>query len=81
MKEDLTDVTSLVIAIAVSESTRASDADGALVEPSVTEVLVRLHLNVVDSKPEALSTSLAQPISEQLTARDIPATESPRSAP
>jgi len=74
-------VTNLVIAIPVSESTQASDADGASEEPSVIEVSVRLHSNAVDSQLERHSTSLAQLISEQLIARDIHATERPRSAP
>jgi len=77
----LTDVTNLVIAIHVSESTKVSDADGASVEPSAIEVLERLHSNVVDSRLEAHSTSLVQLISEQLTARVIHATEPPRNAP
>jgi len=58
-----------------------SDADGALVEPSATEVLERPHSNVVDSRPENHTTSLAQLTSELLIARDTHATEQPRNAP
>jgi len=73
--------TTTVTATPVSVNTKAEDADGALVEPSATEVLERLHSNVVDSRPENHTTSLAQLTSELLIARDTHATEQPRNAP
>jgi len=59
---------------------KVSNADGALVVPSATEVLERLHTNAVDLKLEPHSTSPAQLTSELLIARVTHATGQPRNA-
>jgi len=64
----------------VLEHIKESSADGAWVEPSATEVLVRPYSNAVDSEPENHTTSPAQLISELPIARVMPATSQPRSA-
>jgi hypothetical protein len=69
-----TSVTVSVTAIPVLENTKVSDADGAWVEPSATEVSVRPYSNAVVSKPESHTTSPAQLILEQLIARVMLAT-------
>jgi len=76
------DVTTMEIATHVSvPNKKASVADGALVEPSATEVLERPHTNVEVSRPDNHTTSHAQLISEPPTARDTHATGKPRNAP
>jgi len=65
----------------VLENINQSSADGAWVEPSAIEVLVRLYSNAVDSLLDNHITSPAQLISELLIARVMPATSRPRSAP
>jgi len=69
-----------VIAIPVLENIRVSNVDGAWVEPSATEVLEKLFSNVVDSKLEHHSTSLAQLISEPQIARVTPVIGEPNNA-
>lgn len=69
-----------VTATPVSDNTPMLNVDGALVEPSPTEVLERPSSNVVDSRLDHHTTSLAQLISELLIARDTLATGKQRSA-
>jgi hypothetical protein len=76
----LTSATVSVTATPVSANTRVSDADGAWVVPSATEVSVRPSSSAVVSRPESHTTSPAQLISEPLIARDTLATGEPRSA-